>query len=169
MSKKPSHLTDDQLAAMALGHASSEMTVHLQMCAACRAEAGVYRTIVASTREVFCDEPAPVDLVRCEQSLVAEGARCEAIDPMRRLHISLTRINGMLLGQVTTDQESCDYLHDAPVRLFDDEGLVTSGQLSPTGDFTLAVPDPNKRYSLGLVLPRQGVPELKILGHIHQH
>jgi hypothetical protein len=168
MNKTIPHLTDDQLATLALGHANAELTVHLQMCDACQAEASVYRTIVRATRDVFCDEAAPVDLVGCVQAPTDEGMRCEAIDPTQRLHISLTRIDGLLFGQVTADSESCDCWHQAAVRLFGGEGLVSTGKLSSDGDFTLAFPDTDRRYSLGLVLPRQGVPELKIIGHIYR-
>ncbi len=165
MSKNNYHLTDDQLAALALGHVSAEIALHLERCNACRAEAGVYRSIVQSTRQVFCDDPVPVNLIRCEQSLSAEGTRCEVDDHTRQVHISLRRIDGVLLGQLTAELDAQGCWHDAPVRLFDAQGLVASSRVSPNGNFRLVLPDSGRRYSLGLVLPRQGIPELQIIGH----
>lgn len=169
MRTKTPHLTDDQLAALALGEASPETAVHLQLCDACRAEASVYRSILRSTREVFCDELMPVDVMSCDHTAAGSDLICEAIHPAQRLHISLARINGLLVGQVSTAEQARDSWHDVPVRLFDAQGLVASGQLSPSGDFALAAPDPNRRYSLGLVLTRQSVPELMIVGQISRY
>lgn len=168
MNKTTSHLTDDQLAGLALGYANTEVSSHLNTCDVCRVEVGVYRSIIQSTREVFCDTVVPVTLVSCEQAAYAGGSRCEAIDPVQHLHISLTRVNGMLMGQVTDDEDYRDHWQDSPVRLFDREGLVSSGQLGAGGDFSLAVPDSGGRFSLGLVLTRQGTPELRIVGHIRR-
>ena len=166
MDTNHSHLADDQLAALALGHASSEFIAHLEMCDVCRAEASVYRSILQSTQDVFCEDPVPVNVLRCEQNLWMEDSSCEVNDLVHQLQISLTRLDGQLVGQLTADLGGCTCWHDAPVRLFDGQGLVASGQVSPEGFFSLAIPDPARRYSLGLVLPREGVPELQIIGQI---
>ena len=166
MNMKQSHLADDQLAALALGHASVEFIAHLEMCDACRTEASVYQSILHSTQEVFCEDPVPVNVLRCEQNLWVEDSSCEVNDLAHQLHISLTRLDGQLLGQLTADMGGCTCWHDAPVRLFDGRGLVSSGQISPDGNFSLSVPFADRRYSLGLVLPREGIPELQIIGQI---
>ena len=94
------------------------------------------------------------------------NSSCEVNDLVHQLQISLTRLDGQLLGQLTADLGGCTCWHDAPVRLFDGQGLVSSSQVSPEGFFSLAIPDPARRYSLGLVLPREGIPELQIIGQI---
>ena len=139
------HLADDQLAALALGHASSEFIAHLEMCDVCRTEASVYRSILQATREVFCDDPVPVNILRCEQNLWVDDSSCEVNDLVHQLRISLTRLDGHLQGQLTADLGGCTCWHDAPVRLFDGQGLVSSSQISPEGYFSLAIPDPAGR------------------------
>jgi hypothetical protein len=76
----------------------------------------------------------PVNLIRCEQSLAAEGTRCEVDDHVHQVHISLKRMDSVLLGQLTAESEAPACWHDAPVRLFDAQGLVTSGQVSRSLD-----------------------------------
>ena len=166
MNIKATHLEDDQLAALALGQSSVEVVAHLDMCDVCRAEANVYRSILQSTQRVFCDDLVPVNLLRCEQNLWTDNSSWEVNDRAHELRISLTRIDGLLHGQLIADVGPCTCWHDAPVRLFDGIGLVSSTHVSSDGEFHLAVPDSGGRYSLGLVLPRQGVPELQIIGHI---
>ncbi len=98
MDMNHSHLADDQLAALALGHASSEFIAHLEMCDVCRAEASVYRSILQSTQEVFCEDPVPVNVLRCEQNLWVEDSSCEVNDLVHQLRISLNSSGRPLAG-----------------------------------------------------------------------
>ena len=156
MDMNHSHLADDQLAALALGHTSSEFIAHLEMCDVCRAEASVYRSILQSTQEVFCEDPVPVNVLRCEQNLWVENSSCEVNDLVHQLRISLTRLDGQLLGQLTADLGGCTCWHDAPVRLFDGQGLVSSSQVSPEGFFSLAIPDPGTALQPGAGIAARG-------------
>lgn len=157
------HASNQRLILYALGQSDAELAAHLTLCAACRAQGEAYQAMLAATRETLSAPSGKASVVSCENRCLVEGAECVVSYQNHALHVVLTAANGTLSGRLIV-AETCTCWVDAPVRLFGPNGLVASSRVDANGAFELRLPANGKRYSLGLVLTRHGVPELQIIG-----
>lgn len=158
------HATNQRLILYALGQSDAELAAHLATCALCRSQAESYRSMLAATREALSPAVGRVNLVSCEDRCILEGAECQLNDSPHTMRVVMQTVNGALRGHVAVD-DVCTCWQDAPVRLFGPNGLVASDQVDKHGNFQFPLPAIDQRYSLGLVLTRDGESELEIIGN----
>lgn len=159
----PAHAPSNRLILHALGQSDPELAAHLESCPSCRAQVESYQAVLAATRHVLAAGSGRVTLISCQNQCVLEGTEYEVSSVSHTIGVALTAAEGILHGRLRFD-DTCTCWHDAPVRLFGPYGLIATSRVNPQGEFQLPLPPSGQRYSLGLVLTRQGAPELQIIG-----
>lgn len=158
------HAPHQRLILYALGQSDAELVAHMAMCDTCRSQAEAYRSVLTATRDVLNPAAGRVNLVSCEGQCILEGAECQLSGTHHLLRVAMRTANGELHGHLSVS-DGCTCWHGTPVRLFGSHGLVASSHVDAQGDFQFPMPAHGQRYSLGLVLTRQGEPELQIIGN----
>lgn len=160
----PNEVTEGQLVAHALGQFNPIVAAHIEYCPVCCDEVELYRSILRSTHQVFNGEVRVAHVVACKSQAQNQNLLCEVDGPMRNLSITMRPEDGQLTGRVLCENDQCECLTDAPIRLFGNQGYVACDQVDDEGHFRFPPPDPSQRYSLGLVLTDEIDAELQIIG-----
>ncbi|MEZ4770245.1 MAG: hypothetical protein R2844_17685 [Caldilineales bacterium] len=149
-------MSQNDLLSCALDSGSADAQAHLEDCETCRIEVESYRSTLTGIRTVF-SSPAPrVHVFQCEHGLMSEDHTCTVEHPATGDRLDITCHAGWLSGRLThVDDRNSDKTATA-VRLFSQQGLVSSVPVDENGTFLVRCMNADQRHSVTIVLPADG-------------